>query len=271
MSYDVTDFERDVLQRSQTLPVLVDFWAPWCGPCKMLAPVLERLAAQAGERWLLAKVNTEEQPALATQYEIASIPNVKLFVRGEVVDEFLGAMPEPEIRRWLSKALPSPHAETVARAERLVAENRLEEAARELKPVIAAEPANEEARVLLARCQLVTEPRRISETLSPVGADSDFADRASGLRLLGQLASDAGQPARFPEAPVRARFLVGARALKSGDFDAALEAFIAVLERNRDYHGGIAKAACKAIFQVLGIRHPIAERHHRAFASALHA
>ncbi len=270
MSYDMRDFEADVLKRSHTVPVLVDFWAPWCGPCKVLGPALERLAAQANGRWALVKVNTEEHPDLAARFEIASIPNVKLFLRGEVVNEFVGALPESEIRRWLEQVLPSPHAETVARAERLIAEDRYEEAARELGPVITAEPGNEEALFLLARCQLLTEPQRIEETLRPVGVGSELADRAAALRLLGQLVSDAGQPGRLPEAPVRERFLAGVRALKSGDFAAALEAFIEVMERRRDYHGGLAKEAVKAIFQVLGIRHPIAERYHRAFASALH-
>jgi thioredoxin len=106
MSYEVHDFETQVLQRSKQRPVLVDFWAPWCAPCRTLGPVLEKMAAQANSRWELVKVNTEENQELAAAYNIASIPAVKLFVNGEVVDEFVGALPEREIRRFIEKPLP---------------------------------------------------------------------------------------------------------------------------------------------------------------------
>ncbi len=99
MSHEVRDFTAEVVERSRRVPVLVDFWAPWCGPCKMLAPVLEHLAGEAGTRWELAKVNTDEHPDLAGQYGIASIPNVKLFRDGKVVNEFTGFLPEAELRR----------------------------------------------------------------------------------------------------------------------------------------------------------------------------
>lgn len=269
MSYQFKDFTRDVLQRSHQVPVLVDFWADWCGPCKMLAPVLERLAAQAGGRWVLVKVNTDEHPDLATEYEIASIPNVKLFREGKVVDEFMGMMPEGDVRRWLEAALPSPHAASVAEAQRLVAAGSLAQAARLLEPVVAAEPSHEQARVLLAQCLLGPAPERVESVLADIGSDSELAERAAGLRTLARVAASAAQPDTLPEAPVRARFLAGAQAVRSGDYPAALEAFIEVIQRRSDYHDGAARQACRAIFQMLGPRHPISERYHRAFSSAV--
>ena len=100
------DLQSDIIEASKRTPVLVDFWAEWCGPCLMLSPVLEKLAGEAGDAWILVKVNTEIQPEIATQYNIRGIPNVKMFVGGEVAGEFLGAMPEGQIKDWLKENLP---------------------------------------------------------------------------------------------------------------------------------------------------------------------
>ena len=100
------NFQSDVIEASKTSPVLVDFWASWCGPCLMLSPSLEKLANEAGDEWNLIKVNTESQQDLAIKYGIRSIPNVKLFVNGEIAGEFIGALPEEEIKRWLELNIP---------------------------------------------------------------------------------------------------------------------------------------------------------------------
>ena len=103
---ELIDFQSDVIEASKTTPVLVDFWAEWCGPCVQLSPTLEKLAEEAGDSWTLLKVNTESQPELAAEYGIRSIPNVKLFVNGEISGEFVGALPEEEIKRWLESNIP---------------------------------------------------------------------------------------------------------------------------------------------------------------------
>ncbi|RMF65478.1 MAG: thioredoxin [Bacteroidetes bacterium] len=105
--HEVRDFEADVIEASRTRPVLVDFWAPWCGPCRMLGPTLEQLAAESDGAWTLVKVNTDIHPDLAARYEVRGIPTVKLFIDGEPVDGFLGALPAFAVKRWLKKALPS--------------------------------------------------------------------------------------------------------------------------------------------------------------------
>ncbi len=103
---ELIDFQSDVIETSKTTPVLVDFWASWCGPCVYLSPTLEKLAEEAGDAWTLLKVNTETQQELAINYGIRSIPNVKLFVNGEITGEFIGALPEEEIKRWLELNIP---------------------------------------------------------------------------------------------------------------------------------------------------------------------
>ena len=111
------DFDRVVLEASHQRPVLVDFWAPWCAPCRALGPLLDKLAAEFTGRFTLVKVNTDEEPELASRYGVRGIPNCKLFAGGEVVDEFTGVLPEAQLRDFLAGALPSPAAALVARAQ----------------------------------------------------------------------------------------------------------------------------------------------------------
>lgn len=270
MAHDVTNFEQEVLERSRTTPVLVDFWAAWCGPCRVLGPVLERLAGEAQGRWALAKVDTEQLPEVAERYGILSIPNVKLFVNGEAVNEFVGALPEAEVRLWLERAIPSPHAASIMEAARLIEQGSFDQAEVLVRAVLEAEPGNGVARVVLAEALLHLDPETVVPLLSAIADHAELAGRAEALETLARLATLPQRDRELPESPAKPHLLAASAAVRAGDWAVALEGLIEALKLDRAYAGGLAKQAGRAIFILLGIEHPVSERFHRAFSNAVY-
>jgi putative thioredoxin len=267
-SYDSTDFSTDVLERSKSVPVVVDFWAEWCGPCRILGPVLEKLAAEANGRWELCKVNTERFPDVAQRYGIRSIPAVKLFVDGRVVNEFVGALPEAQIRQWLAQVLPDPHATAVAQAEALLLAGEHEQAAAVLRPVLADSPEHGGARVLMARAVLYNDPKAAVRLVEGIDEASSVHFVAESIRTMAALLLR--KPEDFPEAPARRLYREAVEALRKRDFNRALERFIRVIRDDRMYDDDGSRKACVAIFKYLGEDHEVTVRHRRDFGSALY-
>ena len=271
MNYEVTDFSTEVVEQSHTMPVLVDFWAEWCGPCKVLGPVIESLAERHGDQWKLVKVNTELHQDIARQYGIQGIPNVKMFVDGEVKDEFTGALPEPMIEQWLKKALPSPHARQLQKALQLLEEGQTEASRTLLEDVLAAEPDNEQAAVCLARTYLDEDPTRSLDLLISIEPGTEFHDSAEVLRTIAGLFLHLDEPSRLEEDPVKPLYCRAIEHLRQGEYELALQRFIEVLEKNRGYDDDGARRSCVAIFGMLGEGHPTTRQYRRAFSNALYA
>ncbi len=269
MTYETNDFERDVIERSRTIPVLVDFWAEWCGPCKVLGPVLEKLAGEQSYLWAFAKLDTEANPQVAARYGVRSIPNVKLFVDGEVANEFVGALPEPRIVEWLRKAVPSRYRAHLADARRMLSDNGAGPALDILRPIVAAEPDNDEALVLTARAFLDSDPDRAAGTVDPVRLGSPHFDEAEAIRTLSSMFAGMDGPRLLPESPVKERYLQAVRSARKGDYEAALEGFIDVVRKDRKYDDDGARRGCVAIFNVLGNDHELTKRYRAALSSAL--
>ncbi len=271
MANDVVDFQKDVIESSFKQPVLVDFWAPWCGPCRVLGPVLEKLAGEGSGRWKLAKVNTDENQELSVQYGIRGIPAVKLFVDGQVVNEFTGALPEHMVRKWLDESIPSEEAALIEAAEEAIETGRDEEARNVLEPLVEAGSDQEKALVLLARATALDDVSKAAGLLEDVSIeDVTLRNTVEAVQTLHRMSQLADQADTLPDEKVRDSYIAGARAIKAHDWDAALSAFIGAIQENRYYDDDGARKACIAIFSLLGPKHEITVKHRRMFDMVLY-
>lgn len=264
------DFDTEVLGKSSSTPVLVDFWAPWCAPCRALTPILEQAAERHAGRFVLVKVNTEEHPEIAERYRVRGIPNVKMFVDGQVVNEFTGALSSEMLEEWLTRALPGPSREILRTAEQRAAEGRYEEAVSLLEPIVALEPENGAAATLLAKLLLSSDPEKAVSTLAPIGPDSEFYSMAESIRTFARLFGIAAEPERLAEGPAKDSYLNAARHLAEGSFREALDGFIGVVRSARNFDDDGARKACVAIFRYLGDDHELTRKYRGLLSSSLY-
>jgi putative thioredoxin len=280
-SFDSTtaDFERDVLEASRRTPVLVDFWAPWCGPCRALKPILEKLAAEYGGKFLLAKVNTDENPEIAARYGVRGIPNVKAFVDGKLANEFTGAQPESAVRRFLATIVPSP-AEVLRRAAQdLVAQGDFDAAEAKLREAIALEPASHAAHGDLAALLAARGDLAGAEAALTVIPEHLRDERVAGLltrigveRKRASLADAATLKAEADARPedLAARLAYAERLVVDGQYRPALEELIEVVRRDR---ADARERARKAVLEVFGLaadQPDLVSEYRRRLASALY-
>lgn len=269
MSVEITDFKKDVLEKSHTIPVLVDFWAAWCGPCRILGPVLERVAGEYKDRFELAKVDTDRHQEIAVQYGVRGIPSVKLFVEGRVVNEFTGALPENMVVQWLERALPGKFKKDIEKAVALIAEGSVDPARALLETVIRNEPQNDHARVVLAGTYMDSDLIRADDLVRGIEEHSGHFPVADAIHTVFTLNAKLQNPDSLPDDGVKDLYLDGIRHLSQRHYDGALGKFIDVIRSNRTYDEDGARKACIAIFRILGEEHEITRSRRREFSSAL--
>ncbi len=274
-----TDFQKTVLDKSAAVPVLVGFWAAWCGPCQSLMPVLAKLAKEHSGKFLLAKVDTDAEQELALQYGVRSLPTVKLFVDGKIVGEFMGAQPEGAVCAFLDQHLPNETAQLADTAIALYEQGEKKEAFATLQHCLRKEPDNDQIKMNLANLYLREENiEQAQTTLESVSSktklEKDYKAIASRLKL-AEIAAAAPEIAdleqRIADDPNdnEARFSLSARLTIAQRYEDAMEQLLEIVKRDRQFNDDAGRKGLVDIFNMLGNKDKRIARYRPLLARAI--
>lgn len=266
-------FMMDVIEASRRAPVVVDFWAPWCGPCKSLTPILEQVARET-EDVTLVKVNTDENPRVAQAFQIQSIPNVKAFKDGQLVAEFLGAQPEPAVRRFFQGLNPSEADLIADQGDAALAQGQLQQAAQLFQAALDRDPKHgRSAGALLA---IFTD---VGDLDSAEAIAAEFPDDPDVLRLATLIRFARGAEGHEREALVarveadagdlEAQYALACVEAQEGQWEASLERFLDIVRADRKFRDDGAKAAMLDLFRLLGDEHSLTRDYRSALTMVL--
>ena len=277
---DAASFQTSVIDASHRVPVLVDFWAEWCGPCRALAPILTKLADEYRGRFLLVKVDTDREQELARRFAIRSLPTVKLFKDGSIVDEFMGVQPESRIRALLERHVSRESDEAREQAASLRRQGQLAQARTLLEEARSADPENQRiapdlVNVLIEQGELEAADELLRSLTANVQA-SDEIQKVRARLLFAQTAAEAPAPEELARLVAsdprdcRSRYQLGALHVVRGEYEAALEQFIEVLRVDRSFRDDAGRRALLSVFEILGSDHPLVGRYRARLSSLLH-
>ncbi|NBC20816.1 MAG: thioredoxin [Alphaproteobacteria bacterium] len=280
------DFANDVIEPSKETPVLVDFWAPWCGPCKTLGPLIEKVVGEKAGKVKLVKVNIDENPQIAGQLGVRSIPAVFAFDQGRPVDGFMGALPEGQIREFIDKIMSGTDegqqiAEAMDGADQAMQTGDIGGAAQIYAAVINAEPENVRAIAGLARCYLQNGDReRARETLEMTPADKRDEPEYKSVRTALDLMADGPDENEFAEAARRieadpadhaARYELAENYAAAGRHGPAVDQLLTILEADMNWGEGKAKEKLLTVFEAAGPKDPATIEGRRRLSSLMFA
>ena len=274
------DFEEKVVAASYKQPVVIDFWAPWCAPCKVLKPILEKLAAEYAGKFRLAKVNSDENPEISARYAVRGIPAVKAMVDGRIVNEFTGALPESAVRDWLDKIIPSPAEELRRAAQQQAAAGDIEGALQTLSEASALDPNDELVRVDAAELLLTKGDAEDAQRLLDTLKDPDVLKDARVLQLKAQVRlaemreegeSEASLVAAIKanENDLEARLKLANVLIASNRPAEGMDQLLEIVRRDRKFKDDIGRKTLLDVFNLLGGQNELVAEYRRKLAALL--
>jgi putative thioredoxin len=263
------DFEYEVLAYSQQAPVVVDFWAEWCIPCRTLGPILERLAQEGQGSFRLAKLNVDENPNLALRYGVHGIPAVKAFREGKMVAEFSGVQPEARVREFLRALAPSKSDLALEKGTSLLAMHQPLQAETTFRSVLKEYPENTVAQLGLVKSLLLQgESQESYQILRRFPASREY-NASQTLLPLALALSDLDQGRLKEDDPLDPAFNQALRLVKRGNIEAAMDGLLDILRENRHYANGRARLNLVALLELLGEHDPVTRQYRAELASVL--